>query len=129
MNGHGIFFRTYVDGGVEPYSWGVLAQGPANNRINIGARKSFGILDIRSGSVEVLKELDEKVYLRGLEVDSDHLYTCSDESVGIWDLRNLRQNLEYPLEFSTSNLVHGIRVHQFQNRSWVLNSSNTGDIR
>ena len=42
-----IYFRMYTNSGVEPYSWGVLAQGPGNNKLSIGGRKSFGILDIR----------------------------------------------------------------------------------
>ena len=44
--------RNKVSCGVEAFSWGVLSEGSGLNSVCVGARKSFGLVDIRAGSLE-----------------------------------------------------------------------------
>jgi len=121
-------FRKHVEFKVEESSWGMLCKGRSSNNICLAARKSFGLLDIRSGNVEVMKDLDEFLFVRNVECNEDKVYVSTDEQVFVYDLRTLGQLVSLPLYLQQDHHVQVTQVESWEKKTWILTGSTAGDI-
>ena len=77
-------------------------------------------------SWEQVKTFEDKVYLRDMKTYNDTVYCTTDESVHIYDLRNLKERLSFPLEFEHSKIVQSVHMNRMDDKAWVFSASTKG---
>jgi len=125
-----VTFRKQLTGcEVERWSWGVLAKGLGFNSVAMGGRQYFGLLDVRSGKLELIKKFKPKIYLRNLLANGRQIYSVTDAAVAVYDVRQpLRPLLGYPLSMDHTRLVDACALQQIGGRSWVFAQTLQGNV-
>ena len=58
--------------------------------------------------------------MRDVRTYNDAVYCTTDESVHIYDLRNLKERLSFPLEFEHNKIVQSVHMERMDNREGRL---------